>query len=887
MVNYRRSSLGLLTLATSVDAYWRMSCGLIQTGRVDPIINPGKVAGHVHKVSGASNFAVSNTFDNLQSSRCTSCEIQDDKSAYWTPQLYYQHSNGSFEPVPNSGTVVYYLGRGENRSNIEPFPPGFKMLSGDSSARSNDTTKKTYGNSQYSNRPVSDRVSFACLDSSGPMPEDNYMRRTSCDNGMRAQIHFQSCWNGGDYQPDQSHVAYMSQIDNGVCPPTHPRQLPQLFLEVIYGVNDVDKSKGGKFVFSNGDTTGFSFHGDFMNGWNTNVLTAAIKQCINNDTTAGSVSACPPLAQSQTPYFSTNCPERPPIINETVKGMLDSLPGCNPVTSGPDKAPQQACSTQPAINSNSDSGSNSMFNPAVGDKLGNWAYVGCASELSNARTLSKYATASDSMTIDSCTAACKAQGYPLAGVENSRECYCSDALTQGASYMSTSNCASSYKMVCSGNGTQWCGAPNLLTVWNDTSFTPPPALVVGSTKIANGTGTYYGCWSEGSNGRALSSDSTNSGTSMTNEACVAYCQKGGYAYAGTEYSAECYCGNSITSTNITDITQCSMKCSGDKSSYCGAGNRLSVWQVAKAAKSDAPITAVGGTATYLGCFTDGGDGGRTLSNASFAGSTVSVDTCAAFCRQNSYPLFGMEYSSECYCGYQPKTQSRLVSDGDCRMPCAGNSTQICGAGNRISIWNTTLAPAIRVGGTSNKAKQTYMGCWTEGKGALAMSSSKTSDKAMTIDMCSAYCRGKGFAYMGVENGQDCYCNNNGPENGSTKVEETKCNVICKGNQFQNCGGSNKLNVFKVGDAAATSTVPAAQKNAKATTTAKKTTSTIPAAQKNAKPTTTKTSTTVAVIQKNVKPTTTTKKTSSVAVAQKNVKPTTTTSRKIPRRTAAY
>jgi hypothetical protein len=40
---------------------------------------------------------------------CTSCEIQDDKSAYWTPQLYYQHANGSFEEVPNDGMTVYYF----------------------------------------------------------------------------------------------------------------------------------------------------------------------------------------------------------------------------------------------------------------------------------------------------------------------------------------------------------------------------------------------------------------------------------------------------------------------------------------------------------------------------------------------------------------------------------------------------------------------------------------------------------------------------------------------------------------------------------------------------------------------------------------------------------
>jgi hypothetical protein len=32
-----------------------VNCGIIQTGRVDPIISPNTVASHVHKVAGASS----------------------------------------------------------------------------------------------------------------------------------------------------------------------------------------------------------------------------------------------------------------------------------------------------------------------------------------------------------------------------------------------------------------------------------------------------------------------------------------------------------------------------------------------------------------------------------------------------------------------------------------------------------------------------------------------------------------------------------------------------------------------------------------------------------------------------------------------------------------
>ena len=181
--------------------------------------------------------------------------------------------------------VVYYLGRGENRTNIKPFPPGFRMLSGDTGARSYDNGTLTFnpatyvggkcangtcsggsfvsGNkpngTYYTGRPLSDRVSFNCLDSS-PLPETPNIVRTNCANGLRAQIQFQSCWDGVNlYKSDNSHVAYMSQIDNGICPPGYPVQFAHLFYEVLYGVNDI-KLDGGRFVFSQGDPTGESYY---------------------------------------------------------------------------------------------------------------------------------------------------------------------------------------------------------------------------------------------------------------------------------------------------------------------------------------------------------------------------------------------------------------------------------------------------------------------------------------------------------------------------------------------------------------------------------------------------------------------------------------------------
>ncbi|TKA58194.1 hypothetical protein B0A49_13690, partial [Cryomyces minteri] len=130
-----RTALGKLAIVfaalsgNGVDAFWRMNCGVIQTGRIDPIVTPAEISSHVHKIAGGYNIGLNSSYEDMTNSKCTSCEIGADKSAYWTPQLYYRHANGKFQDVPNSGMTVYYFGRGDNRNNIQPFPAGFRMLS--------------------------------------------------------------------------------------------------------------------------------------------------------------------------------------------------------------------------------------------------------------------------------------------------------------------------------------------------------------------------------------------------------------------------------------------------------------------------------------------------------------------------------------------------------------------------------------------------------------------------------------------------------------------------------------------------------------------------------------------------------------------------------------
>ena len=53
--------LAVLGFAFGVQAFWRMNCGVIQLGRVDPIINYGNISGHVHIIGGPNSQFVLST----------------------------------------------------------------------------------------------------------------------------------------------------------------------------------------------------------------------------------------------------------------------------------------------------------------------------------------------------------------------------------------------------------------------------------------------------------------------------------------------------------------------------------------------------------------------------------------------------------------------------------------------------------------------------------------------------------------------------------------------------------------------------------------------------------------------------------------------------------
>ena len=59
--------------------------------------------------------------------------------------------------------------------------------------------------------------------------------------------------------------------------------------------------------------------------------------------------------------------------------------------------------------------------------------------------------------------------------------------------------------------------------------------------------------------------------------CLRSCMNAGYQYAGTQYSSECWCGNSYGLYGVKPTNECNMPCAGNEGEMCGGANRNSVY----------------------------------------------------------------------------------------------------------------------------------------------------------------------------------------------------------------------------------------------------------------------------------------------------------------------
>lgn len=87
--------------------------------------------------------------------------------------------------------------------------------------------------------------------------------------------------------------------------------------------------------------------------------------------------------------------------------------------------------------------------------------------------------------------------------------------------------------------------------------------------------------------------------------------------------------------------------------------------------------------------------------------------CTQFCFGKGFPYAGTEYATECYCGDKIATGGVEKPASDCSAACGGNSTEPCGAANRLTLYKTDkITGPSENPGPGNWAS---WGCYTYGE----------------------------------------------------------------------------------------------------------------------------------------------------------------------------
>ncbi|KAH7334599.1 hypothetical protein B0J17DRAFT_113152 [Rhizoctonia solani] len=336
--------------ATAGDHFIISQCRQLSYTRVDPLRTPGAIGPHVHNVVGGSMFSAdSTTSEILQQSKCSSTMVQDDKSIYWTPLLYYNHGNGSYSPMISSTRIYYFLKPGNGTVPVKAFPKGFRMLGGGYS----DTRPQDYpprGELSYDQKQALDprinALMWGCSAGAvqgqgdgGSLSGQRPYLPNDAPNGcgvVNAGMFFPSCSDGRlDSDDHFSHMRYPLDGSNGYnCPPSHPIKYPTIFIEHFYFPSADQPYRGANvdnWVLANGDPTGLNMHGDFINGWNQDTLEQTMQQCNTPNAPEADLQACAPLAKSLNVDAANTCLSEGNIADEDVGlgAPITGFPGCN------------------------------------------------------------------------------------------------------------------------------------------------------------------------------------------------------------------------------------------------------------------------------------------------------------------------------------------------------------------------------------------------------------------------------------------------------------------------------------------------------------------------------------------------------------------------------
>jgi len=157
------------------------------------------------------------------------------------------------------------------------------------------------------------------------------------------------------------------------------------------------------------------------------------------------------------------------------------------------------------------------------------------------------------------------------------------------------------------------------------------------------------------------------------------------------------------------------------------------------------------------------------------------------------------------------------------MPCTGDSSEFCGSGNRLNVYNYTGTDLPTSGGGGGGGGSptavspvlsglptgwAYNACWVDNAHGRILQTQLPDSQTLTVESCIQACAAQNFTVAGLEFSTQCFC---GPNlvAGAVISPDSQCNMACPGNTTEACGGPARTSVYSQGELVAFP-VPTAQ-----------------------------------------------------------------------------
>ncbi|KAJ7320923.1 WSC domain-containing protein [Mycena albidolilacea] len=275
---------------------------------------------------------------------------------------------------------------------------------------------------------------------------------------------------------------------------------------------------------------------------------------------------------------------------------------------------------------------------------------GCFVDDVKKRILSDAVLVADNMTIETCASYCST--YLYAGLEYGKECYCGNTFYKQPGNLEDCN------QPCAGNPSQSCGAGNRLRVY----FNPPPAASTPDNVRKDGKWNLTAVRTRDQVSSRRLPAGTNVDGGMTAEKCTAACETGNYTLAGLEYA------KGMLHSFFTNAE-------GAVTLFLARLQRAR-GAVTWSALATAPSSAAAATVSPYS---------KSWTMTRTSPPTPQAQRTASRKMANSNPSGVMR------CG-NDNSNASLANDGGCNMACTGDSTQTCGGGNRLTVFQVPFSP---------------------------------------------------------------------------------------------------------------------------------------------------------------------------------------------------